>query len=495
MPIEPSGLLEPLASSSFDEPAARHLLRRAGFDGTAEQVVALHQMGLHDAVEYMVEYQRVDDASLPVPDADPDILTPPTPEQRRMFAAARQGGDEEALQELRRMRNERQRDDRAQMLDMGIWWLQRMIETPRPLEEKLVLLWHDHFASNYRFVRDSYLMLQQNRMFRENANGSFADLAHHIIRDPAMIRFLNNDSNQRRKPNENLARELMELFTLGEGNYSETDIKQGARALTGYSIDDNDFMFRPRIHDDGEKSILGSSGDFDGDAFVDILLQRPQCPRWVAYKLYRHFVADVDDTPPTASERVVDELAAELRQQDFELRPVLRKLFASEHFYGPAIRGAKIKSPTQLLVGAVRSMRTPVRGFNVLRDAMEMMGQQLFNPPSVAGWPGGRGWINTSTLFVRQNLCTYLISGKLPFEDGWSRDAIDYDPSHLLDGIEPLTAEAGVDRLLEQLIAVKVTDQRRNELVRFVNDSGLNKRDAVIAVLLLITAMPEYQLC
>jgi uncharacterized protein (DUF1800 family) len=370
-----------------------------------------------------------------------------------------------------------------------------MIETPRPLEEKLVLLWHDHFASNYRFVRDSYMMLQQNRTFREHANGSFADLAHAIIRDPAMIRFLNNDSNQRRKPNENLARELMELFTLGEGHYTESDIKQGARALTGYSVNDNDFMFRPGAHDPGQKTILGASGDFDGDAFVDILLAREQCPRWVAYKLYRQFVADVDDAPPAGSEQIIEELAVELRRSDFELRPVLRKLFASAHFYDPAIRGAKIKSPTQLLVGAIRSMHTPARSFDVLRDAMEMMGQQLFSPPSVAGWPGGRGWINTSTLFVRQNLCTYLITGKLPFEDGWSRQAIAYDPAHLLDDVRPLTAEAGVDRLLEQLIAVKVSDARRNELVRFAKDSDLNKRDAVIGLLLLITAMPEYQLC
>lgn len=487
--------LRPLATREFKEPQARHLLNRAGFGGTTEQVRALVQMGLTDAVDLLLNYERIDDSDLPSFDADSDIVRPPTREEQMELQRARRENNEEIQSQFQARRNEMRRQDRRKLQAQTHWWLLRMIATPRPMQENLVLLWHGHFATRYRGVEDSYLLYQQNQMFRRRANGSFADLARGIVRDPAMIRFLNNDSNRRQRPNENLARELMELFTLGVGNYTEFDIKQGARALTGYGVDDNEFMFHDRAHDPGEKTILGESGAFTGDDFVNILLTRPECPRFVAYKLYKHLVADVHDSPTAESQAVIDQLADLLRQDDYELLPALRTLLASEHFYDRAIMGNKIKSPAQLLIGTMRALDVPVRSDATLTEAMGLMGQQLFDPPSVAGWDGGRAWINTSTLFVRQNLCVYLLTGKLPFNDGWSRETMNYDPSVLLADIPRRTPEVVVDTLLAALILTDVTPARRGDLVNFLQQRGNINNDTLIGLLLLITAMPEYQLC
>ena len=487
--------LKPLAAGRFGYAQARHLLNRAGFGGTPQQIGALRDMGLAKAVDHLVDYQSVDGSSLTTAKFDPDIMVPATRQQRQQMRQARQGGDEQQMAIVRRMRNERRGDDRDQMAKGRRWWLGRMIQTPRPLEEKLTLFWHGHFASNHRTVRDSYLMLQQNELFRKHANGSFADLATAIVRNPAMIRFLNNDSNRKGKPNENLARELMELFTLGEGNYSEKDIKEGARALTGFTYHDNKFQFNRRRHDEGMKVLLGQRGHFNGDDFVRLCLGRPSCSEFISYKLYRQFASDIPGGLDDACRSVIRQLAAQIRKQDYQLRPVLNRLFKSEHFYDPTIVGNMVKSPVQLVVGSLRVLKTPSRDEGMLLDAMSLMGQRLFDPPSVAGWAGGRTWVNTSTLLVRQNLATLLISGKLPFEAGWDRDQMNYDPTFLVDDLADPTPRAVVDRLVTTLLDDRIDSQRRDELVAFVEKrSAPLGRDSQMALLLLLTAMPEYQL-
>ncbi len=486
----------PLGPRSFGYDQARHLLNRAGFGGTPRQIVTLQAMGLDKAVDSLVDYHKIDDQTLAPPNYDADIIRPPTRQERQQFERARRENDAAAREAARLRRARSQAADRQQMAGLRQWWLRRMIATPRPLEEKLVLLWHSHFASNHRTVRDSFLMLKQNAMFRRHANDSFAALAMNIVRDPAMIRFLNNDSNNKDHPNENLARELMELFTLGEGNYTENDIKQGARALTGYTARDNDFVFRQNAHDAGAKTILGKRGRFNGDDFVRILLAHRQCAAFVAYKLYRHFVSDMPNGPDPAAKTVIRKLAQQLYARQYQIAPVLKTLFKSEHFYDPAIVGNLIKSPAQLVVGTVRGLQPPDRDAGILDTAMNMMGQRLFDPPSVAGWDGGRSWINTSTLFVRQNLCAYLISGKLPFKDGWSRNDVNYDPGFLVKDLPAPKPAAVTDHLIATLLGDRVAPQRREQLIGFLSDRGgpIN-RDTLIATLLLITAMPEYQLC
>lgn len=488
--------LIPIAASGFGVSQARHLLRRAAFGGTPSQVQTVHEMGLDKAVDFLVDYDQIDASHLVIPPFDPDIMTPIPREQRMEAVMARRENDRDKLERLRADFLRRQGEDVVQMRRMDRWWLSRMIESPRPLEENLTLLWHGHFATNYRTVHDSWLMFQQNQFFRKNAAGNFANLARGIVRDPAMIRFLNNDSNRKASPNENLARELMELFTLGEGQYTEEDIRQGARALTGYTVEDNKFVFNQRVHDNTPKTILGQRGAFDGDAFVQILLNRPQCPLFIARKLYRHFIGDIDLNPDPAQQAVLTAMARLLVDSRYELKPVLKAVFKSRHFYDPLIVGAMIKSPVQLLVGSVRTLDTPPRYGSVLTEALAMMGQKLFDPPSVAGWEGGRGWINTSTLFVRQNVATYLITGKLPFEDGWSRDAVNYNPDFLLAGLDDPTPEAVADQLVAQLVACDLPEDRCRPLVEFMRQrKTAATSDALVGLLLLVTAMPEFQLC
>lgn len=497
MATEP--LLEPIRTTLFREPQARHLLRRAGFGGSNREVGELVRLGLDQAVGLLVDYQESADDAVAF-DVDPDIIQPHSREERMRFRQVHHSGDKEAIQELQQMQRARQqkrrRADHEQFYRLQKWWLARIIDTARPMQEKLVLLWHGHFASSMRVVKDSFLLYQQNQMLRANANGNFADLAYQIVHDPAMLRFLNNNQNTKRKPNENLARELMELFTLGEGNYTEQDIRQGARALTGFTFWDNDFVFARRVHDQHQKTIFGESGNFDGNDFVELLLARKECPRFVAYKLYKHFVADVDDVPSPVAEKVIGALASIVRSHDYELKPVLKVLLKSRHFYNPSVIGNKIKSPIQLLAGTVRVLALPPREYRLLMHAMRLMGQVLFAPPTVAGWPGGRAWINTSTLFVRQNLTTYLINGRRSLGRGGHDGEIDYDPLEALDDLPVDRAQVLLDHLLTLLVAPKVTPQRKRQIMSAL-DLGRHQvgRKQVLDLMTLITSLPEYQLC
>ena len=283
--------LRPLAAKSFDYWSALHLANRAGFGATPIQVRALHSLGVAKAVESLVECDRVPTSEEGAWDGS--IIHPETDEERQIARQARQNKDEETLARLQKMRQDRDKADREQLAEMQKWWLRRMIESSRPLEEKMTLFWHGHFASSHRTVQDSWHLAMQNRLFRRYALGNFGDLVQGIIRDPAMLQYLDNDENRRRRPNENLARELMELFTLGEGRgYTENDIKEGARALTGYTYDDDAFVFRENEHDPDEKSIFGRRGTFDGDDFVDMILAKKETSEFLSWKLYRFFVHD-----------------------------------------------------------------------------------------------------------------------------------------------------------------------------------------------------------
>lgn len=496
MPINAS--LSPIRDADFGPAEARHLMSRAGYGVTPAGLVDWHRLGLDQAVSRLVDYESVPLGELEPADLDPDIIRPNTAEERRAFLLARRENDQKTLDKYRRMRVAANAEDRRMHAALQRWWLERMANTPRPAEERLTMLWHGHFATRHRDVRDAFLMQQQNAMFREHANGSFADLASGIVHDPAMLKFLNNDQNRKQRPNENLARELMELFTLGEGHYSEDDIKQGARALTGYRYRDNDFLFDPRQHDSGSKTILGKTAAFNGTNFVKLLLAHEACARFVALKLYRHFVADVSDDwdlLDPASRSVVDAMAKQLREQNYELKPVLTQLFKSQHFYDASVVGKKIKSPVQIVVGTAHQTGAALRNERTIATALRGMGQQLFEPPSVAGWEGGKAWINTSTLFMRQNTCTFMLTGTMPGKK-FSKKYLRYDPMPLLEGLEDRSAQAVVDHLCDTMLGHHVGQARREPLVRFMadRDKGVTV-DSLVGLLLLITAMPEYQLC
>ena len=490
--------MEPLDPKDFGYWEAHHLLQRAGFGGTPEQVLSLTEMGLDGAVDHLVNWTSVPD---PVPDPGfkNDIMRAQTDEERQMYRMARRNGDEATLEKARMQRQQRQREDRQQIARARDWWLERMIETSRPLQEKMTLFWHGHFATGYRAVEDSWHLLQQNELFRNNAVGNFKDkLVQGIIRDPAMIKYLNNNQNRRGAPNENLARELMELFTLGEGNgYTENDIKEGARALTGFNFRDDEFTFNSRQHDGDPKTIFGRSGNWGGDDFVELIFTRPTSSTWICWKLYRFFCDDAEASTDQ-SMSVVNAMGKTLRRKDFTLAPVLHELLRSKHFYHPTRRGTMVKSPVQLVVQACRTMALPARNIRMLNDACEIMGQSLFAPPNVKGWDGGTAWINTSTLFTRQNTLVFLLTGREPGSNPWDGGALDHDLARLVKHLpdipsrdRPADAATYLSRFL---LGVMPEPDRLNQWADLARNRDLNTA-TVTRLVAMITAAPEYQLC
>jgi uncharacterized protein (DUF1800 family) len=499
-----NGAVPAISPEEFGYDEARHLLWRAGFGGTPQQVQTLATWGPERAVDYLLEVDKVTSEPATIEQFDKNIMRRPTAAEREQYRQAQQKRDEDTLARLRLMKQDAQRQDREQMRAIQRWWLTRLIETPRPLEEKMTLFWHGHFATSYRTIEDSWHMASQNQLYRKHAVGSFGDLLFAIIRDPAMLAYLNNNESRKGHPNENLAREIMELFSLGVGNYTEDDIKEGARALTGYSFEDDEFVFKKADHDTGNKQILRHAGPMDGDAFVTAILEQRACSQHLTRKLYKFFAADLPGTEKETdpeTNTLLRELASTFLDKRYSVKPVLRQLFLSKHFYSPKIRAQQIKSPVQLVVGAVRSLNTPVRDLNILLDAMDLMGQSLFYPPSVKGWDGGRSWVNTSTLFVRQNILAFLLTGKKPQGYDPMAQVEKYDPKELLDtlakGDEQAEKEAGsVVAMLLRFAVGRAPAHAQDSLTKFLSDhkDGITT-EAATGLLLLITAMPEYQLC
>ncbi len=369
--------LHPLRPDRFDYWAAQRLLARAGFGGTPLEVRALKDLGVKKAVEYLVDYELV--AADAPPTWDRSIMRPPTAEEQATDQRARAANDEATLARLQRERQIRETRDRGQLAEGQRWWMRRLIESGRPLEEKLTLFWHGHFATGYRTIEDSWHMLAQNALFRTNAAGNIAALINAIVHDPAMLKYLDNDENRRARPNENFARELMELFVLGEGRgYTESDIKEAARALTGYTFRDDDFVFDANEHDATVKAIFGERGNFDGDDVVRLLLRKREASEFLCLKLYRYFVNDAPGKLDAQQAECVKAMASELRASKFEMRPMLKALFSSGHFYEPRHDAQVIKSPVQLIAQTVRSYHTPLRSLPSLVSAADLMGQQLF---------------------------------------------------------------------------------------------------------------------
>jgi uncharacterized protein (DUF1800 family) len=260
----------------------------------------------------------------------------------------------------------------------------------------MAFFWHGHFA-----CREINIFYQQQLLdvIRTNALGNFGDLLREVSKSAAMLAFLNNQQNRKRQPNENFAREVMELFTLGRGNYAEKDIKEAARAFTGWGFDlGGNFVFRKQFHDEGEKTVLGKTGTLDGDDIIDILLQQEQTARYITAKIYRFFV---NETPDPA---MVEKLSKEFFQSGYDIKKLLSSIFLSPSFYEEKNRGVIIKSPVQLLVGLRRMLPMKFNNDEVQLLYQRLLGQVLFYPPNVAGWPGGRNWIDSSSLMYRLRL-------------------------------------------------------------------------------------------
>lgn len=288
------------------------------------------------------------------------------------------------------------------------FWLRRMIDTPHPLLERMTLFFHDHFATSNAKVNNLGLMGRQNALIRRHALGGFKPLLVEMARDPAMLVWLDSAVNRKAHPNENYAREVMELFTLGRGKYTEKDVQEAARAFTGSFIQASEFREVVAQHDDGPKTILGKTGSFRGDDVAQILLDQPACAEFLCEKLFTLFVSEVDKP----SRELIAPLADALRQSGYELRVPIRTILLSRLFHDSSMRRRRVKSPVELTVGAVRSLEIskPTVSADALADACTRMGQGLFAPPSVAGWDGGAAWINTTSTLARTNFLLALLS-------------------------------------------------------------------------------------
>jgi uncharacterized protein (DUF1800 family) len=373
------------APMGYDD--ARHLLARTGFGPTDAEVRQFAALTREQGVTLILRDVRTEAVTPPpafVSDTTPVRYQPQslTPDERKAF-----------LQKQIR-----------EGLEIRAWWVQEMLATPSALTERMTLFWHNHFVSSQQKVRFARLMYQQNATLRANALGSFSTLLHAASKEPAMLVYLDAAQSRKGQPNENFAREVMELFTLGEGQYTESDIKEAARAFTGWSVDRDTgrYLFRPGIHDAGVKTVLGRSGNFDGDAVLDIILTRPQASEFITAKLWREFVS------PEPDAREVKRIAQIFRGKDYDIKAAMRGLLLSDAFWAANNRGTLVKSPVELVVGTLRQLEVSPGAAMPFAVVAAGMGQNLFAPPNVKGWPGGEAWINSNTLLARKQFLDRL---------------------------------------------------------------------------------------
>jgi len=370
---------------------ARHLLARTGFGPTQQEIRAFSGLTREQAVTRMLS-EAGQQPSLAPPEWTAEPIQP-----RSVIRNAPEDQRRPLLVQENQQNNRRTFELRA-------WWINEMLATPAPLLERMTLFWHNHFTSSQQKVRFPQLMYRQNALLRENALGNFGTLLHAASKDPAMIIYLDSASNRKGKPNENFAREVMELFTLGEGNYSETDIREAARAFTGWSVDveTGKFINRRAQHDTGTKTILGKSGRFDGDEVLDILLTQTRTAEYIIEKMWREFVSPVPDR------REVQRVARAFRDSGYEIKVALRELLLSPAFWSDDNRAVLVKSPAEFVVGTLRQFDVPVANATPFAFVMSGLGQNLFAPPNVKGWPGGEAWINSATLLSRKQFVERL---------------------------------------------------------------------------------------
>jgi hypothetical protein len=506
-----SSLLDPVWSAEpgrWDYLMAGHLLRRAGFGGTVAETEKLVAMGPERAVASLMDYSGVRDD---LPGVQFGDLTSASVGRKLGRGPGGRGKimremDAEARKAINQLDQGAQR---VKLEEMKLWWLDRMVRSQRPLEEKMTLFWHGLFVSSFITVRNSHLLYEQNQLFRKYATGNYKDLTLAVGKNPAMLVYLNNNQNVKAHPNENFARELMELFTMGIGNYTEKDIKESARAFTGWTNRGDEFAFNQREHDTGEKTFLGKTGNFKGEDIIDIIFEQPAVPKHIAWRLVKFFGLD----EPT--DDIVSALAPVVKANKFEIAPTLQTLFSSQWFYSQDVMRRQIKSPVQLVVGTLRALGVGLAEPRQVDNALKLMGQELFMSPTVKGWDGGKLWINTSTLFARYNLPAYLGTGRLPgggkrpanadmreqfqdFNSGWS-------PQLDLAQAGVCTTDAVVDLYIKKLLAAPLDPRKRDELIEFMNSTGDAKSHVfdpvgnhnelrLRSLVHLILAMAEYQL-
>lgn len=478
----------PIASSPWDRAKAAHLLNRAGFGGRPDEIDRVSRLGMDAAVDELLDYDRIAENVAPPDFASLRTLWDTVARLRQQNAPQRQRFEALVIA---------QRGDNQKLQEVREWWVTRMIQTRRPLQERMVLFWHGHLVSGRPDARLAENLFAQNELFRRMALGNFKELIVAISKDPAMLEYLDNESNRRGRPNENYARELLELFTMGIGNYTEQDIKEAARAFTGWTRRAYDFYFDARQHDDGPKTFLGRTGNLDGGDIVNTIFEHPATARFLPRRLFEFFAYLRPD------ESLVEELADLFRRSRFTVAPLMRTILTSQVFYSERAMRSQVKSPAQLVVGTARLLDVATSSQQL--RAMDLMGQALFYPPNVGGWPRGESWITTATLFFRYNYSNLLlVGGRMPGVAGRPSAQPPLPPgvTKALDGAR--TAGDAVDRLVEVLMAGALDDQRKLALVKALGASSAQQAFATTggdadvrlrSTLHLLMSSPEYQVC
>ena len=454
----------------------KHLYARAGFGVRFEDLQDHENWSVNKAVRKLL---RASEHSEPITVLTENIDLRPHPKDMP---------DDQKKQ----IQEDRNKQEKA----LNEAWLNQLGETEAQLREKMTLFWNNHFACN---IGNAFYEQELNNIQRDNALGNFKTLLLQVSQSPAMLQFLNNQQNQKGHPNENFARELMELFTLGRGHYTEQDIKESARSFTGWAFDGKTgvYAFRPEVHDDGIKTFLGKTGPLFGEDIIDIILQHKQTAVFISTKLYRYLVNDVPDADH------IGQMADVFYKSTYEIRPLLDFVFHADWFYDDKNIGNLVKSPVELLTGLNRQFYINYQNPDVLMQFQRTLDQVLFRPPNVAGWPGGRNWIDSSTLMYRMKIpSTILNAGLIDFNGKADPEDEAYLASQRkqqLNVIKRVQATPDWDKFLKDLPA----DMTKEQMAGFMLEPPLNQSikdevntapDMKTAVIRIVST-PEYQLC
>lgn len=441
---------------------AAHLLRRAGFGGTLAQIEEYSKFSREEAADRLINYSAADNSALEdaLAKANFNLTTGRPP-------------------------------------DLYRWWLTRMAHTARPLEERMTLIWHGLLTSQISKigVQRSKLMVTQNQLYRQNALPKYDDLVKAASKDPAMLIYLDNVENASEHPNENYARELMELFTMGVGNYTETDVRESARAFTGWRITlpkktgdmqadfasyEPQFLINERQHDSRMKTFLGKTGNWGGDDIVDIIMQQPATGRYITTRLFTEF-ANFNPEPAT-----IDRLVDTWNKTNHDIKAIVRAILVSDEFYSEQSYRGFVRSPIEFIVGIIRGLEldADLKGRAIVDRTVQAMNQILFEPPSVAGWPGGASWLSSSTFFARANFLDQFLMGA----------ARGKQPPPLIPALATaITAEETVERALSIFVDNNISDASRQSISDYAK-TLTNPQERAAAVAYLVLASPEYQL-
>src|ERR1051325_3084926 len=486
-------MLRALSPTQWNYYTAAHLLNRAGFGGRPTEIEAAVKAGLEKTVERLINFESEAEASTNPSWAKAD------PERVKRLRDYRDADPEKRKQ----MQRAEQREQRERIVELRQWWLQRMASGRRPLQEKLTLFWHGHFATSAQKVKDAYLMWRQNDIFRRNAAGNWLMMLEQVSKDPAMLIWLDQAQSRKEHPNENFAREVMELFVLGEGHYTERDVTEAARALTGWSMERGaqEFVFRPMAHDQGNKTVLGQTGNFKGEDVLRIIANQPQAARFITAKLWKFFV---EDNPP---DEIVNLLAGQFQAAKLEFKPILRTIFTSEAFYAPTVVRNQVKSPTQWLVSSVRLLERELPPPMMCMNAMRTLGQELFAPPNVKGWDGGLTWITTNNLLSRYNLSAFLVLGENPMlpppgkgkrpqrpAQRRFRPGVPTDVTKIFSEEERSTKPRLVAALERRFIQGALKDRQQKALTDYLDGQGALDEEDILHAIRLVMSTPEFQL-